>query len=84
MALLQKRSTSRKGEPLWAIAQLFPYQGYWSEDDYLDLNTNHLVEFSDGYYEVHGEFEKDEITSSVLLAGFGVAVNDVFANTNEE
>ncbi|MCB8942702.1 MAG: Uma2 family endonuclease [Ardenticatenaceae bacterium] len=52
MAVLQKRPPSQKGEPLWAIAQLFPYQGYWSESDYLDLNTNHLIEFSDGYIEV--------------------------------
>ena len=49
---LQKPPTSRKGEPLWEITQLFPYQGYWSEDDYLDLDTNHLIEFSDGYVEV--------------------------------
>ncbi|MDB5321998.1 MAG: hypothetical protein JWN40_3629 [Phycisphaerales bacterium] len=39
-------------EPAWDIARLFPYQGYWSEDDYLELDTNHLVEFTDGYVEV--------------------------------
>ena len=52
MTLLHKRPTSRKGEPLWAIAQLFPSQGYWSEEEYLALETNHFVEFSDGYIEV--------------------------------
>lgn len=39
-------------EPAWDIARLFPYQGYWSEDDYLELDTNHLVEFTDGTVEV--------------------------------
>jgi len=39
-------------EPTWAIAYLFPYQGRWSEADYLALDTNHLVEFTDGYVEV--------------------------------
>jgi len=29
-----------------------PLQGYWDEDDYLSLDTNHLVEFSDGMIEV--------------------------------
>jgi hypothetical protein len=27
-------------------------QGLWSEEEYLALETNHLVEFSDGYLEV--------------------------------
>jgi Uma2 family endonuclease len=39
-------------EPAWEIARLFPPQGTWSEEDYLDLATNHLVEFSDGNIEV--------------------------------
>jgi Uma2 family endonuclease len=39
------------GEPVWDIARLYPSQGCWTEDDYLDLNTNQLVEFSDGYVE---------------------------------
>ena len=39
------------GEPTWDVAQLFPNQGAWSEWDYLELNTNHLVEFSHGYVE---------------------------------
>jgi Uma2 family endonuclease len=33
------------------VAQLFPNQGVWSERDYLALNTNHLVEFSNGVVE---------------------------------
>jgi Uma2 family endonuclease len=40
------------GQPTWEIARLFPDQGYWSETDYLALNTNQLVEFVDGRVEV--------------------------------
>ena len=39
-------------EPAWDIARLYPDQGYWDESDYLSLDTNHLVEFSDGNVEV--------------------------------
>jgi Uma2 family endonuclease len=39
------------GEPTWDVAQLFPNQGAWSEEDYLALDTNHLVEFSNGFVE---------------------------------
>ncbi|MBI3945454.1 MAG: Uma2 family endonuclease [Armatimonadetes bacterium] len=39
-------------EPAWDIARIFPGQGFWSEQEYLDLPTNHLVEFSDGQIEV--------------------------------
>jgi len=38
-------------EPTWEIAKLFPPQGQWSEEEYLELDTNHLVEFSDGFLE---------------------------------
>ncbi|HVS36638.1 MAG TPA: Uma2 family endonuclease [Gemmataceae bacterium] len=38
-------------EPTWGIAQLFPSQGQWSEEEYLALDTNHLVEFSNGFLE---------------------------------
>lgn len=40
------------GEPTWSIATLFPAQGAWSEEEYFALETNRLVEFSDGYLEV--------------------------------
>jgi Uma2 family endonuclease len=39
-------------EPTWDVAHLFPHQGAWSEEEYLGLNTNRLVEFSHGYLEV--------------------------------
>jgi Uma2 family endonuclease len=41
----------RTAEPVWEIAHLFPYQGTWTEQEYLALDTNHLIEFSDGYLE---------------------------------
>lgn len=40
-----------RGEPTWDVTQLFPTQGNWSESDYMELNTNHLVEFSHGFLE---------------------------------
>jgi Uma2 family endonuclease len=38
--------------PTWEVAFLFPTQGNWSEEDYLALNGNQLVEFSNGFLEV--------------------------------
>ena len=36
------------------ILDLYPPQGKWSEEAYLDLtdSTNHLIEFTDGYVEI--------------------------------
>lgn len=42
---------SRKGTPTWEIARLFPHQGEWTEADYLALDTNQLIELSDGCLE---------------------------------
>ncbi len=39
-------------EPTWEIAFLYPTQGNWTEEDYLALDTNWLVELSDGFLEV--------------------------------
>lgn len=43
---------SKDGEPAWGVATLFPSQGEWTEEDYLALTTNHLIELSDGRLEV--------------------------------
>ncbi len=43
---------SQPGDPTWEIAALFPAQGAWSELEYLSLDTNRLIEFSDGTLEV--------------------------------
>ena len=45
-------SSKPSGEPAWDIAKLFPAQGAWSEEEYLALPGNHLVELSQGYVEV--------------------------------
>jgi Uma2 family endonuclease len=39
-------------EPSWEIAKLFPYQGQWSEAAYLAIDTNRLVELSQGNIKV--------------------------------
>ena len=39
-------------ELTWDIAHLFPVQGNWSEEEYLALETNHLIELSHGNLEV--------------------------------
>src|ERR1700726_4349192 len=43
--------TSKKGDPTWEVALLFPSQGAWSEADYLSLKTNHLIGYSEGFLE---------------------------------
>ena len=40
------------GEPAWEVALLFPLQGEWTEEEYLALDTNRMVELSDGRLEV--------------------------------
>jgi Uma2 family endonuclease len=42
---------SRPGTPVWELAELYPFQGDWSEEDYLELETNRLIEFTDGCLE---------------------------------
>jgi len=57
--------TSRVGEPTWEIAQFFPRQGHWSEEEYLALDTKQLVEFVDGKLE----FRLSPTTSHQRLSG---------------
>jgi len=42
---------SQPGDPTWEIAHLFPTQGQWTEAEYLALDTNHLIELSEGRLE---------------------------------
>lgn len=42
----------KPGEPAWEVAYLFPNQGEWSEEEYLALDTNRMVELCDGVLEV--------------------------------
>lgn len=49
---ISEQTIDDQAEPPWEIATLFPAQGAWSEEDYLLLPTNHLVELSHGRVEV--------------------------------
>ncbi len=42
---------SKRGEPTWEMARFYPMQGEWTEAEYLALNTNQLIELSDGCLE---------------------------------
>lgn len=43
---------SRRGQPAWEIAEMFPEQGTWTEQQYLALPNNRRLEFNDGMIEV--------------------------------
>lgn len=45
------RASYMEGDPVWELAYLYPYQGRWAVEDYLALDTGHLVEYSNGYLE---------------------------------
>jgi Uma2 family endonuclease len=45
------RHPVKRGEPVWDLALLFPPHGEWTEDQYLALDTNKLIEFVDGCLE---------------------------------
>ncbi|MCY2967781.1 MAG: Uma2 family endonuclease [Planctomycetota bacterium] len=40
------------GDPTWDVAYLFPRQGEWTEEDYLSLDANRLIELANGRLEV--------------------------------
>lgn len=50
--LLIPARPSQRGEPPWELLDNLPAQGEWTEEEYLNLNTNRLVEFTDGMIEV--------------------------------
>src|SRR5262249_29841247 len=68
-----------EAEPTWEIAYLFPPQGQWSEDEYLNLNTNRLIEFSNGFLE----FPPTPTTSHQLMVVYlyGLLLAHVQAQT---
>jgi Uma2 family endonuclease len=47
----EKPQLSGYGQPTWDVARLFPAQGCWTEEDYLELKPNRWVEFSHGFVE---------------------------------
>jgi Uma2 family endonuclease len=42
---------SRRGDPTWELVEQFPYQGEWTEEEYLAREFDGLVEFTDGVLE---------------------------------
>jgi Uma2 family endonuclease len=52
MATIPHQSISSDRQPAWDVALLFPDQGAWSEFEYLALDTNRLVELTDGNLKV--------------------------------
>ncbi|HEV3142870.1 MAG TPA: Uma2 family endonuclease [Gemmataceae bacterium] len=52
MSKILTRNGIKRGEPAWGIAELYPEQGGWDEEEYLDLPGNRLVEFDNGFIEV--------------------------------
>jgi Uma2 family endonuclease len=46
-------TSSQEPDYAWEVATLFPEQGEWSEEAYLDLTdgTNRRIEFTDGRLE---------------------------------
>lgn len=46
-----RRRPSRRGEPTWELGVDAPRQGAWTEEEYLALDSNRLIEFTDGILE---------------------------------
>ena len=42
---------SKRGEPTWELALRYPYQGEWTEAEYVALQEKRLLELSDGCLE---------------------------------
>lgn len=66
-------------EPVWDFAQLVPAQGQWDEEDYFAIETNQLVEFSNGQLEVLGM----PSISHQLIALFLFRVLDRFVESHQ-
>ncbi len=49
---LRAKRNGRAPQPAWEVAMLFPEQGGWTAEDYLDLPGNRLVELANGRLEV--------------------------------
>lgn len=47
----KKAARSVPTGPAWDVALLYPEQGEWSIDEYLDLPGNRLIEYTNGYIE---------------------------------
>lgn len=56
------------GEPVWDLAYLYPSQGGWSVEAYLELPGDLLVEFSDG----RRDRRRDLVTKRAHYAAAGI------------
>ena len=52
MSTIASKARPKVGEPSWEVAYLFPAQGTWTEEEYLALPENRLLELSSGFLEV--------------------------------
>lgn len=43
---------TKPGTPVYELADLFPMQGDWTEEEYLRFDENRLIEFEDGFVRV--------------------------------
>jgi Uma2 family endonuclease len=73
------RRPNGEREPTWEVAYLFPTQGDWSEEEYLALHGNRMVEFSEGVLEVLPV----PTTSHQLLVTFLCGVLQAFVGTRD-
>ena len=48
-----REAATLNAEPTWDIAKLFPFQGAWSEWDYMGLRPSRVVEYEHGHVEIH-------------------------------
>ncbi|MCA9078042.1 MAG: Uma2 family endonuclease [Planctomycetaceae bacterium] len=48
---LPEEPRSQRGTPTWEMARFYPHQGEWTEEQYLALDTNNLIEFDNGMLE---------------------------------
>jgi Uma2 family endonuclease len=74
-----RRSGPRRGEPVWEIAHLYPGQGEWTEEEYLSLDTNQLIDFVDGWLE----FPDMPTVLHQLIAQFLFRLLDTWAAENK-
>ena len=75
----EKPQLSGYGQPTWDVARLFPAQGCWTEEDYLELKPNRWVEFSHGFVE----FLATPTLSHQLAALYLYRTLETFVSTRE-
>ena len=68
---------SKRGDPVWELSSLYPHQGEWTEEAYLDLHCQRGIEFVDGVLEflpVPTEFHQ------ILVAYFYDVIKSIVSN----